>query len=150
MDSLFHENVGISAWGLAIHEKSRLIAVSTNLQQVHLFGFATKYKPRPARPQPIDLQTLVGPEIYEELDVSPLSADDHRYNGYKFTYQMGIGAHNIPSIAFVSNATGDAELILTSDVLGNLVRPQAIYLLYPVNNSNYVLVESQIMGYEHK
>ena len=32
-----HENVGMSAWGLAIHEKSRMIAVSSNLKEVTVF-----------------------------------------------------------------------------------------------------------------
>lgn len=33
----FHENVGISAWGLAVHQYSRLIAVGTNNSNVHVF-----------------------------------------------------------------------------------------------------------------
>ncbi len=35
----FHENVGISAWGLAIHDKSRLIAVGSNNREVTVFAF---------------------------------------------------------------------------------------------------------------
>ncbi|KAJ4290697.1 hypothetical protein N0V88_006445 [Collariella sp. IMI 366227] len=35
---MFHENVGSSAWGLAVHEKSRLIAISSNLHQVTVFA----------------------------------------------------------------------------------------------------------------
>lgn len=34
------ENVGASAWGLAIHKKSRLIAVSSNCHEVTVFAFA--------------------------------------------------------------------------------------------------------------
>ncbi|TEY63690.1 hypothetical protein BOTCAL_0152g00070 [Botryotinia calthae] len=37
----FLENVGISAWGLAIHQKSRLIAVSSNNQEVIVFVHGT-------------------------------------------------------------------------------------------------------------
>lgn len=37
----FHENVGESAWGLAIHQKSRLIAVSSNKHEVTVFVHAT-------------------------------------------------------------------------------------------------------------
>lgn len=36
----FAENVGISAWGLAVHNKSRLIAVSSNGHEVTVFAFA--------------------------------------------------------------------------------------------------------------
>jgi hypothetical protein len=38
-DRFFHENVGQSVWGLAIHEQSRLIAVSSNAREVTLFIF---------------------------------------------------------------------------------------------------------------
>ncbi|KAJ8059196.1 hypothetical protein OCU04_012167 [Sclerotinia nivalis] len=37
----FQENVGESAWGLAIHQKSRLIAVSSNKHEVTVFVHAT-------------------------------------------------------------------------------------------------------------
>jgi hypothetical protein len=36
----FSENVGASAWGLAVHKKSRLIAVSSNSHEVTVFAFA--------------------------------------------------------------------------------------------------------------
>jgi hypothetical protein len=36
----FHENVGLSVWGLALHEKSRLLAASSNLKEVTVFVFA--------------------------------------------------------------------------------------------------------------
>jgi len=41
MCRFFHENVGKTAWGLAIHEKSRLIAVSSNLREVTVFCFGS-------------------------------------------------------------------------------------------------------------
>ncbi|KAI3397580.1 hypothetical protein diail_10552 [Diaporthe ilicicola] len=40
----FAENVGISAWGLAVHKKSRLIAVSSNGHEVTVFAFALNGK----------------------------------------------------------------------------------------------------------
>lgn len=36
----FADNVGMSAWGLAIHKRDRLIAVSSNTQEVTVFAFA--------------------------------------------------------------------------------------------------------------
>lgn len=38
----FSENVGASAWGLAVHKKSRLIAVSSNCHEVTVFAFALR------------------------------------------------------------------------------------------------------------
>ncbi len=40
----FHENVGISAWGLAIHDRSRLIAVGSNNREVTVFAFGLSRK----------------------------------------------------------------------------------------------------------
>lgn len=34
----FHDTVGITAWGIAIHKQSRLIAVSSNYHEVHVFA----------------------------------------------------------------------------------------------------------------
>ena len=39
-EAFFHKNVGRSAWGLAVHEKARLIAVSANSHVITLFAFA--------------------------------------------------------------------------------------------------------------
>ena|SRR6187402_10462 len=38
----FHENVGSSAWGLGIHQASRLIAVGSNLREVTVFSHASR------------------------------------------------------------------------------------------------------------
>lgn len=47
---LFADNVGISAWGLAIHKKSRLIAVSSNAHEISVFAFAMNRKGESASP----------------------------------------------------------------------------------------------------
>jgi len=36
----FNENVGMSAWGLAVHKASRMIAVSANTAEITVFAFA--------------------------------------------------------------------------------------------------------------
>ena len=38
--AFFHENVGRSAWGLAVHETARIIAVSANTHSITVFAFA--------------------------------------------------------------------------------------------------------------
>ena len=45
VEPFFHENVGKSAWGLAIHKKSRLVAVGTNNHNVAVFIFALTGRP---------------------------------------------------------------------------------------------------------
>lgn len=38
--SFLNENVGLSAWGLAVHKASRMIAVSANTKKITVFAFA--------------------------------------------------------------------------------------------------------------
>jgi hypothetical protein len=46
VNRFFHENVGITAWGLAIHEQSRLLAVGSNHREVTVFMHAfTEFGP---------------------------------------------------------------------------------------------------------
>ncbi|KAL9085514.1 MAG: hypothetical protein Q9165_007559 [Trypethelium subeluteriae] len=37
---ILHENVGMSAWGLAVHREARLVAVSANMRGVTVYSFA--------------------------------------------------------------------------------------------------------------
>ncbi|ROW01632.1 hypothetical protein VSDG_02017 [Cytospora chrysosperma] len=46
----FADNVGISAWGLAIHKQSRLIAVSSNAHEITVFAFAMNRRGEPDNP----------------------------------------------------------------------------------------------------
>lgn len=46
----FADNVGMSAWGLAIHKESRLIAVSANTHEITVFAFAMKQREGAADP----------------------------------------------------------------------------------------------------
>lgn len=40
LNPFFHQNVGASAWGLALHTEGRLIAVSANTHRISIFAFA--------------------------------------------------------------------------------------------------------------
>jgi len=40
MRPMFHQNVGESAWGLAVHKESRKVAVSSNTTEITIFEFA--------------------------------------------------------------------------------------------------------------
>ncbi|CZR50863.1 uncharacterized protein PAC_00737 [Phialocephala subalpina] len=46
MRPYFIQNVGISAWGLAVHKQSRLIAVGSNLKQITVFAPACNEPPK--------------------------------------------------------------------------------------------------------
>ncbi|RWA07082.1 hypothetical protein EKO27_g8023 [Xylaria grammica] len=130
----FHENVGISAWGLAVHKKSRLIAVGNNNRQVHVFAFAfpdplrtsledkteTPYRRdlflrmKKRREGPlIDVSGAFGDKIHEDFS-------RHRERGYRFILETGQAGNNIPNVAFGNNRSGDAIDIIAIDISGKV------------------------------
>jgi hypothetical protein len=104
---LLHENVGFSAWGLAIHSKSRLIAVSSNHHEVTVFALALAEKPlfRPRwKPNSKEANVLA------------------RNRMWRIVLPLGNNGQNIPSIDFVSDPEGFAVQVCAVDIHSNLVR----------------------------
>ncbi|TRX97923.1 hypothetical protein FHL15_001133 [Xylaria flabelliformis] len=134
----FHQNVGISAWGLAIHKKSRLVAVGNNNHEVHVFALALtdpQYTSPVIREQPrrglflsirknsdgrlLDMSEPFGQsEFIGNADVGLLFRQ--RQDAYRFILETGAQGNNIPNIAFGSNSEGDAVDILAVDIAGQL------------------------------
>lgn len=132
----FTDNVGLSAWGIAIHSKSRLIAVSANTREVTVFAFALSEDKADAQQfdgeniednplhqsqagfQP-SFQTvtqhgkpgsnrLPGPPLLERLFQS-------RRRSWRIIIPFGGEASNIPSVTFVDDEKGHADCIAAID-----------------------------------
>jgi len=105
---LLHENVGHSAWGLAVHAKSRLIAVSSNRHEVTVFALALVdklgFRPR-WRPTSPEANVLA------------------RKRMWRIVLSLGDDGHNIPSIDFISDPEGFAVQVCAVDINCNLVGP---------------------------
>lgn len=113
----FHENVGKSAWGLAIHEKSRLIAVGSNLHEVTVFAFAVNHRGMPAK--------------FSETDNSWVTTSDEatfrlqkhfkaRTRTWRITLPLGSSGNNIPNLTFVDDEAGEADRVAAIDILGTV------------------------------
>ncbi|KAM5355862.1 hypothetical protein ACJ41O_002508 [Fusarium nematophilum] len=97
----FHENVGISAWGLAIHQKSRLIAVSSNRHEVIVFALAlTPERPRRTESFFRPSQGLPRPD---ERNVR------RRVRNWMIVVLLGGTADNVPNISFADGPDGHAD-----------------------------------------
>ncbi|KUI56595.1 hypothetical protein VP1G_03880 [Cytospora mali] len=184
----FADNVGISAWGLAIHKASRLIAVSSNAHEITVFAFAMNRKGDAAVSPPAGSDENDIPEAtptggQEAVDTS--SSSDHmeaigilkgdkamgdgcyqlplfcsnwvasipelerqglsilrkalvtekeaqnqvaklqrrfqtRQRSWRIVLSLGMGAANIPSIAFCEDAEGNANRVAAIDINGYL------------------------------
>ncbi|CAK7207987.1 hypothetical protein SEUCBS139899_010821 [Sporothrix eucalyptigena] len=126
----FRETVGMTAWGLAVHSQSRLIAVSSNLAEVNVFAFALK------SPQSDDsLQHITPPLKVPKDDLSPTTYSGFtalelesllrlRDRHWRILLPLGPSGHNIPCIDFISDANGNAEKVAAVDINGTVKKPK--------------------------
>ena len=114
----FHENVSASAWGLATHKHAMLLAVSSNIKDVHVFAPALSSERHEAVPR-----TYPDPQNLERFKAwkngTPTALKD-RSVGSKVTLQGH--AANIPNIAFCDNTLDLEGMYLTStDIDGHTI-----------------------------
>ncbi len=113
----FHENVAKSAWGLAIHEQSRLIAVSSNLHEVTVFAFALTHTDVAVKfPAFDESPALACGKTAFQLQRHFLS----RTRTWRVILPLGRTANNIPNISFVDDEIGEAEKVAAIDIVGNV------------------------------
>lgn len=114
----FEANVGASAWGLAIHTHSRLIAASSNRHDVTVFAFAMAQR---GKQSDETVQTSAKPWSLELADVEKHFRSRTRMLRIVLPigFHGGQSPHNIPSIAFCDDDRGDAEKVVAVDIHGN-------------------------------
>jgi hypothetical protein len=117
---LFLRNVGISAWGLAIHTEARIIAVSSNRHEVTIFRFGLVDEfdevqtPRKQAKPTHDGQSSRWDEERREDNVE--SRPERKTD---VTRQVLNGEANIPHIAFCNTGDDpDGRWLLTTDISG--------------------------------
>ncbi|KAH0551724.1 hypothetical protein GP486_007058 [Trichoglossum hirsutum] len=118
--AFFNENVGKSAWGLAIHKSARMIAVSANTTEITVFAFALATESSTAYSRALERSTLPS----ESVDWVPIGASSPEsasfYQSPSFeasrlllrqqNYRITLRGHsdNIPSVAFY-NSQDDSQ-----------------------------------------
>ena len=113
----FHENVGKSAWGLAIHEQSRLIAVGSNLHEVTVFAFAVNRNKATVRFPEVDNSPRVATgQTALELQKQFQS----RTRTWRITLPLGHTGNNIPNLDFIDDEAGEADKVAAIDIAGNV------------------------------
>lgn len=125
---LFHENVNITAWGIAMHDQSRLIAVSSNRREITVFALAIgtgvsddDQVSESENGEEDGSRHRVSKESFPLLARHPNSALEGRQQGYRLVFNLRREGHNIPSIDFSSGEDFEAESIFATDIRGSLV-----------------------------
>ncbi|KAI6800664.1 hypothetical protein KC360_g4449 [Hortaea werneckii] len=111
---IFQSNVGISAWGLAIHSEARIIATSSNAHEVRVFKFGLLHDVA----DDDELSDLGEEEISESESTDTAGHRDDRRQ-MDVTQRVLNGDANIPYISFCN--TGDdpeGRWLLTTDISG--------------------------------
>ncbi|KAL6891162.1 hypothetical protein HDV57DRAFT_286068 [Trichoderma longibrachiatum] len=135
----FHENVGQTAWGLAIHRKSRLIAVSTNRYEVTVFAFALSACQKKSK------------EVREFCDCcksndSTKPSVPRRARNWRIVVALGSHASNIPNICFVDGEDGQAEKVCAIDIKGVMWMADIWQMFQPVTQvppSRHLILQSE-------
>lgn len=124
--TLLLRNVGLSAWGIAIHKAARLIAVSSNLHQISVFAFALSQHSSPDTRNDIDDDKFLathslGPDnnLWERIDESSYSPLQRSSKNVELILR-GHQA-NIPNIAFY-NTKSDliGQYLVSTDITGSV------------------------------
>ena len=111
----FHENVGASAWGLATHKNSRVLAVSSNTKEIIIF--APSLSPKWSKPFRSKHPSLKTGERYMTCEPWGSTALRDRSHGRKIILRGH--AANIPNIAFCDNSLdSDGNYLASTDIDG--------------------------------
>jgi hypothetical protein len=106
-----HENIGNSAWGLAIHAQSRLIAASSNHHEITVFVPAiTREEDASASPH--------GSCECDQCCHSVVDRLRRRVRNWRIIVALGPDADNIPNVAFMDDENGEAEKVCAVDING--------------------------------
>ncbi|KAI5861846.1 hypothetical protein GGS23DRAFT_598240 [Durotheca rogersii] len=134
-EPFFHEHVGKSAWGLAVHKQSRIIAASSNTHNVYVFVFALTGEPYQHHTQvdALELFRNTGKDENGRILASPTDAAEYdlkaaqqesvirrRDANWRIVLETGSGGANIPNVAFSSDADGEADKVVAVDIHGRL------------------------------
>lgn len=114
-----------SAWGLAIHQKSRIIAVTSNRKHITIFVNSYSDTSKEVMLNDEDVDVSADDRKFPMMDTfEPLPTsfrDQDRRHNYRIVLTFGDHGANMPSIDFISGAEGEAEEIITTDINGTAV-----------------------------
>ncbi|KAF2182813.1 hypothetical protein K469DRAFT_711515 [Zopfia rhizophila CBS 207.26] len=111
----FHRNVGLSAWGLAVHREARLIAISANTRLVTVIAFALASRKSPdsdTSDTSIESSTHIPLTIEENESDFPCPRRKEHVLSLK-------ADHNIPSVNF-DNTDPTGRWLLSCAIDGNI------------------------------
>ena len=137
----FQSNVGISAWGLAIHSQARILATSSNAHEIRVFKFGLLHT-EDEEQQSSDDETVSDAKASNNVRSKGRKTD--------VTHHVLNGETNIPYIAFCNTGDDpDAKWLLTTDISG-VCRVMDLHSLQPVQAFRFgrTLASNELGGFD--
>ncbi|KAJ5712679.1 hypothetical protein N7493_009147 [Penicillium malachiteum] len=131
VNPFFVENVGMSAWGLAMHKFARLIAISSNTRQITVFAFAlvdpTSIKSDDQSQPSINQTTETVDDDWVKIecqrDLRKLRKSmpgNHRSKNLRLTYRGHLD--NIPCVSFANfDLDANGEWMVSTDITNRVI-----------------------------
>ncbi|KAJ6024241.1 hypothetical protein N7540_005038 [Penicillium herquei] len=131
VNPFFVENVGMSAWGLAMHKFARLIAISANTRQITVFAFAlvdststnSDDQSQPSINQTTEQVDDAWVKIETQRDLLKLRKSmpaNHRSKNLRLTYRGHLD--NIPCVSFANfDLDANGEWMVSTDITNRVI-----------------------------
>ena len=132
----FYQNVGKSAWGLAIHQRSRLLAVSSNRREITIFV--------PAISDEVSDDETTEDERPESLPLPGSTAFPNRKKDFTHVISVNVQEANIPSINFVNGDDEEVEWIMAANIKGFAVSRASLFYSERVSILHAIFLENRI------
>ena len=120
----FIRNVGSSAWGLAIHKASRMIAVSANTQRITVFAFALHHGGRQDDAEVSESEFDIEDDVEIQYEIPDqvrqlTTAPGHSLRNLEITITLTGHRDNIPSISFCNHDSDqNGRYLVSTDIRG--------------------------------
>ena len=115
----FKRNVGMSAWGIAIHKNARLIAISSNTKDITVFAFAIGRRSPLERSPPLSDKDVLGTFNIDEEDMDWRRVSVWTPDLRSFNLEIVLKGHSnhIPNIAFCNTEDDlDGHYLASTDI----------------------------------
>lgn len=107
----FHENVGLSAWGVDVHSAARLIAVSSNTHNIIVFSFALSSAVEGGMEMLDRVEPPDDMQSFSRLSSKWLATSDFKSRDRNIVWALLGHADNIPHVSFFNGQVSETKSV---------------------------------------
>lgn len=108
----FHENVGLSAWGVDVHSTARLIAVSSNTHNIIIFSFALSSSVEGEMEMPDRVELPDHKQSFSRLSSKWTARLDIRRRDENLVWALVGHTDNVPHVSFFNGQVSESFMLI--------------------------------------